>query len=272
MNQSGIPEYGAPHAPPQQMVAPPQEPARLGPLQRFFGTLFSPGETFADVNRKPTLIAPMIVGIVMALAGTFYFSWRVNPDWDRIFREQFTRQAQRSGQQIPPEQLETQVRVAKTFAKLSPAFVVAIVPLGYLILAGIFALGLMLMQAQTTFKKIISVVAWSSCTVGTVNGLINILTLTVKDEDSLRSIDPTNPGSFTLTNLGVLLDSNASPVVQSVAGSIDIFSIWLMILLSIGFAAISGSKRITSGKAAALVVGLWLFYVLVKVGWAAAFG
>jgi hypothetical protein len=45
-----------------------------------------------------------------------------------------------------------------------------------------------------------------------------------------------------------------------------------MILLCIGFAAIAGSRKITTGKAATVVFGFWAVFVLIKVGWAAAFG
>ena len=48
------PDYAAP----QTIEQPPvEEPARLGPLGRLTGTLMSPGETFADVNRKPITTA-----------------------------------------------------------------------------------------------------------------------------------------------------------------------------------------------------------------------
>ncbi|HEU4389707.1 MAG TPA: hypothetical protein VFV34_18020, partial [Blastocatellia bacterium] len=33
---------------------PVEEPAKLGPLQRLTGVIFSPGETFADMKRKPS--------------------------------------------------------------------------------------------------------------------------------------------------------------------------------------------------------------------------
>ena len=56
------------------------------------------------------------------------------------------------------------------------------------------------------------------------------------------------------------------------AGSLDIFTIWILILLSIGLASIAGSRKITTGKTATVVFGFWAVFVLIKVGWAAAFG
>ncbi|HUK88774.1 MAG TPA: hypothetical protein VLZ81_00130, partial [Blastocatellia bacterium] len=70
------------------------------------------------------------------------------------------------------------------------------------------------------------------------------------------------------TNLAAALQPTSS-VVKSVAGSIDLFSFWLIILLSIGFVAIcGGKKKISTGKAAALVILPWFVWVVIKAGFA----
>jgi len=250
----------------------PEEPARLGPLSRLSGTLFSPGETFADVNRKPTWIAPMIVAVVTVLASAFFFQWRVQPDWDSIIRTQIKKSLERRNQSIPEEQLQQQVNVGKSFAKFFPIIGAVIIPAMYAIIAGIFALGLMLIQAKTTYKKILSVVAWTMCATGVVSAIVTMASLMVRDEAELKSIDPTKPEGVVPTNLAAFLPSGSSPVLESLAGSIDIFTLWNLILLSIGLAIIAGSKKITAGKTARVVLGFWLVYVLVKLGWRAAFG
>jgi hypothetical protein len=263
------PVYGAPQ---QHDQAAAEEPARLGPLARLSGTLLSPGETFADVNRKPTWIAPMIIAIATVLASTFFFQWRVNPDWDSIMRNQIKKRMERSNQSLTEEQMQQQVSFAKSIAKFSPIIAAVFTPIFYVILAGIFALGLMFIQAKTTFKKILSVVAWSSAATAIVATIVTVASLMVRDEESLRSIDPTQSAGIVPSNLAAFLPSDTSAVIKSVAGSLDIFSIWLLILLTIGFAAIAGSRKITTGNTATVVFGFWAVYVLLKVGWAAVFG
>lgn len=264
-----IPTYGAPHQQDQPRV---EEPARLGPLARLIGTLLSPGETFVDVNRKPTWIAPMIIAIATVLASTFFFQWRVHPDWDSIMRNQMKKQMERSNQSLTEEQMQQRVEVGKTIAKFSPIIAAVFTPIIYVILAGIFALGLMFIQAKTTFKKILSVVAWSGAAIGIVATVVTMASLMVRDEESLRNIDPTQSAGIVPSNLAAFLPSNTSAAIKSVAGSLDIFTIWTLILLSIGFASIAGSRKITTGKTATVVFGFWLVFVLIKVGWAAAFG
>src|SRR5438270_3182745 len=101
-----VPAYAAP---PTAQPAQPEEPARMNAMQRLVGTLFSPGETFRDVNRKPTIVVAIILGMILAVAGGLFFNWKVKPDWDHIFRAQIQRQLDRSGQSLPPEQIEQRV-------------------------------------------------------------------------------------------------------------------------------------------------------------------
>jgi len=264
-----IPMYGAPHQQDQPRV---EEPARLGPLARLTGTLLSPGETFADVNRKPTWIAPMIIAIATVLASTFFFQWRVHPDWDSIMRNQIKKRMERSNQSLTEEQMQQQVAFSKSIAKFFPIIGAIVTPIIYVILAGIFALGLMFIQAKTTFKKILSVVAWSCAAVGIIATVVTMASLMVRDEEGLRSIDPTQSAGIVPSNLAVFLPSTASAVIKAVAASLDIFTIWILILMSIGFASIAGSRKIKTGNTATVVFGFWAVYVLLKIGWAAAFG
>jgi hypothetical protein len=261
--------YGSPHPQDQPRV---EEPARLGPLARLTGTLLSPGETFADVNRKPTVIVPMIIGIATVLAATFFFQWRVNPDWDSIMRDQIKKRMAGSSQTLTEEQIQQQVQFGKTIAKFSPLIAAIFTPIMYVVLAGVFALGMIFIQAKTTFKKTLSTVSWSSAATGVVGTVVTMASLMVRDEESLKTIDPTQPAGIVPSNLAAFLPAETSAVIKSVAGSFDVFTIWFLILLTIGFAAIAGSRKITTGKTASMVFGFWAVYVLLKVGWAAVFG
>src|SRR5207247_3897881 len=99
----------------------------------------------------------------------------------------------------------------------------------------------------TTFMKILAVVACSSAAIGIVATVVTMASLMVRDEEGLRSIDPTQPAGIVPSNLAAFLPSNASAVIKSLAGSLDIFRIWILILLSICFASIAGSRNINTG-------------------------
>jgi hypothetical protein len=264
------PVYAAPIVPQQDI---PTEPARMGAGARLINTIFSPGETFADVNRKPDWIVPLIIMVLIAASTSFFINWRLNPDMDKLTRDRIRKQVDRFGGQMPPEeQIQKQVEIAKVVNKFTPVIGAVGVGIWFLVLSGIYALGLILIQAKATFKKILSVVLWSSAATGIIYTVVFMASLMVKDEDSLRSIDLNNPTATVPTNIGAFLDSSTSPVIRSLAGSIDVFSIWSIILLSIGFAAIANSRKIKPSKTATVVIGVWVIGVLLKAVFASFFG
>lgn len=257
------PAYSAP-VPQQQDV--PVEPAQMNWFQRLVGVLLSPTETFTDVNRKPTIIAPIIIVVVLVLATVSLINWKIGPYLDDIMRAQIKKQVERQGATLSEEQLNQQLSIAKTINKFTPLIGAAFVPILYLIIAGLFALGMMMIQAKTTFKKIYSVVLWTFAGIGIISNIIFWGVLLMKDNEALRTMDIQDPTASVPTNLGALLGSGVSPAIKSLATSMDIISFWTIAVLSIGLAAIAGSKKIKPGKTAVIVVGLWLIYVLGRMG------
>ncbi len=266
--QPGDPQTSYP--PPPNTETATEEPAQLGPAGRFSGVIFSPGETFKDVNRKPTLIAPLIILITTALLGTFAFTAIVKPDWDRLGREAIKKRDAQMNTTTPPEQVEQQIAISKTISKFFPLIAITVTPIYYAVIAGIFALALMLMQAKTTFKKILSVVLWSAAVTSVVQTIVMLASLLVKDRETLDQINPMEPGNITATNLGAFLD--LSGPLKYIVTSIDIFTIWFLILLTIGFAAIAGARKIGTGQTGALVFGLWVVLLLLGAGRVALMG
>jgi hypothetical protein len=269
MNQpgSGVPEYGSLQDQPQ-ITSPPQqeEPARLGPVGRLTGVIFSPTETFVDINRKPTWLVPILISVIASVAFSLFFQWRVNIDYEQIVRNQMRRATERSGQPMPPDDMiRQQAEFARIIGRIAP---VVFPPIFIALISGIFALGLMMMAAQTTFKKILSVVAWSNAATGIIYILVAAASLMLRDP---TTVDPTQPGSIAATNLAAFVSVEPG-MLSAVLGSIDIFTIWFLILLSIGFAVISGSKRLTAGKTGVLVFGLWAVWLLIRAGMGALFG
>src|SRR5215813_10317763 len=92
---NALPEYGLPPTPPTTKA--PSEPARIGPMGRLIGVLFSPGETYQDINRKPTWIVPVIISCIVTLAFSVFLDRRVQPNYDKIFRKQIVERAEKSG-------------------------------------------------------------------------------------------------------------------------------------------------------------------------------
>ena len=95
-----------------------------------------------------------------------------------------------------------------------------------------------------------------------VLGIIVIYAGVAPDSFNIKNYAPTNAGAFLNP-----LETNAA--LYSLASAVDIVTIWTMILMGIGIATVAGVKR-SSGYIT--VFGWWALFVLIGVGWAAAFG
>ncbi len=83
------------------------------------------------------------------------------------------------------------------------------------------------------------------------------------------TIDARMASAILKSNLGALTSSSDSPVLFALLSSVDLFTIWTIVLLSIGFAVVT---RFTAARVGAYVVGLYLVVVLFKVGMAMLMG
>jgi hypothetical protein len=75
-----------------------------------------------------------------------------------------------------------------------------------------------------------------------------------------------NPRNPVATNLGFFLGRAEHPVLYSLASSIDLFAIWTVILLAIGYSCVSKVKRST---ALSIVAGWYVLITLLGTLWVA---
>jgi hypothetical protein len=82
-----------------------------------------------------------------------------------------------------------------------------------------------------------------------------------------------NPENFNLenplgTNPAFYVDRSSVGAVYPLLQTLDIFTIWMCVLLGMGFAVVGGKKKTTG---VAVVLGWLALVTLVRVGFAAAF-
>jgi hypothetical protein len=226
------------------------------PLARVAGVFASPGPTFAAIARRPSWWLPLIICAVVSIAATAAVLPRI--DFESALREGLAAR----GRTIPEAQfdqiLATQKRLAGlgyVWAALAPALIALVV--GTVLLLAFKAFGW-----DLQFRQAFGVT--SHALLPTI-GISMLLILFVT---RLDLVNPADLGDLTHSNPGFLVDRHANPALHSLAGSLDVFGIWMLILLVIGFAA---AANVTRRKAAMLIVSLWGVLVLGKAAWAAIF-
>ena len=228
----------------------------VGSLARIPGALFSPTRTFESLARRPTWLPPLLLWTALSLVVTFVLLPRV--DYDRMIRASI----EKRGQTLPEERIQSIVESQKKMAPILYGAFGAVTPtIISLIVTLVFWGAFKAFGWDATFRQ-----AFGATTHAFLPGVLGALVL-LPVLASRESVDPRNLGDLLRSNLGFLV-APESKMLPSLAQSIDVFSLWSLVLFVIGYSA---AAKISRKAAAGVVVTLWAIYVLAKSALAGVF-
>jgi hypothetical protein len=227
------------------------------PLARVAGVFASPGPTFASIAQRPGWVLPLVISTILSIAATAAIVPRI--DFESLVREKM---AERHTS-IPEERMDqivaTQKRIGPLFGYASALLAPTIFTL---VLALVLWLAFKAFGWETTFRKAFGVT--SHALLPSIFGSMLLIFFATR----LDAVNPADIRDLTHANAGFLEDRHENPVLHSLAGSVDVISIWMFGLLAIGFAAAANVSR---RKSAILIGSLWVVLILGKAAWAAVF-
>lgn len=240
------------------VVAPP--PAEPTPSKsfgaRFIGVFISPDETFADVARKPDFIAPLIVAVIMTAAMAETMLAKIGTE--RIVRWQLEHSSRAAS--MTPEQINAAAQQAAKFVTIFAHASFLIVPIGMLVIA---AIGLAVVNGifggQMSYKTAFSVTCYANL-VAVIPAIMGIALILFGDPEHFNAQSPVP------TNAGFFLDpATTSKPLLSLSSSFDIFTLWLIALLGIGYSE-AVARKVKPLSVGLTLFGLWFVWVLAKMG------
>ncbi len=232
----------------------------MSEFSRLSGVFFEPGKTFADIAERPAWFVPLVLVVLTALAYTIAIGQRIG--WERVIDQQTqARVAQMSDQQraVFEQSKPVYVKIASAIG-----YVAALVgaPIYYLIAAGFLMLIVNgVMSAGVRFKQVFAVMCYAGLP-GIILIALTVVSMFMKNPDDFNM---QNPLPFNLAWL--MSPDTPMKFLHSVAGSIDLFSIWAIALIATGLKA-AGGKKLTFGWGLAAVTIPWALYVLIKAAFA----
>jgi len=235
----------------------PEAPGQsISAFGRIFGVLFSPKATFEDIVRKPSWLLPVALGTVLSIIVSFALNQRVN--WPDYIRQQIEKSPRAS--QLSPEQKQQQ---AEAGAKFTPVFVYivgTVAPIFIVLLVALLMWGAysLLGGISTNFGTAMGITSHAFLT-GLVSSPLMLLILYLRP---YGTVDVDNPVA---TNLAVILPDDSAKWLVTLCKQIDLFALWTLILLAIGFAAVN-PKKLKGAKSFTIAVTVWAVYVVVRVG------
>lgn len=236
---------------------PAAEP--MGQFDRLAGALFDPKPAFADIAARPGGWWLPLVLLVVSTVG-FVFAFTQHVGWERFMRQELAQSEQ--VQQMSVEQqeqiLEQQLQFVPLVAHIQSVLAWPIVTLA---VGGVFIFVFnVLLGSQLSFRQVYAIVCYGFLP-QVLGGVLATGVMFLKDP---AEFDLQNPVA---SNLGVFLDPSTDPAwLISLLGSVDAFSIWVLLLLATGFSA--AARKIAWSKAFTWVVLTWVLFVAVKGAWA----
>lgn len=228
----------------------------ISPVGRILGVFFSPKATFEDIARSPSWVAPMMVLLVISIGLSVALARRA--DWVEVSKEQIAKSkfASRQIDSLSEDQKAAEYEKAAARGKMI-RYVRGFVgwPLLLLISSGLY-LGVfkLIGGARTNFATAFAVTAFAHLPVG-LRELIAIPVLFLKDP---ASIDPEN---FLASNPAAIFGSDL-PTWQLVPlGALDVFGLWALALLAVGFSA-TDPKKLPLAKSFGIVTGVFCTIIL----------
>jgi hypothetical protein len=237
------------------MMAEPAE-ARMQPVgteraavwEDFVDIFYAPSHVFAR-RQSGSVWVPILV--VTILAGTVYFltSGAMQPIRDAEFNRQAA-MAMRKNPQITPEAME---RFRNIAGRIGQVMTFAAMPIIIAMIGTALWLVGKLFDARQTFHAALIVAAYS-CVPKVIEAVSNGMQALMLDPSQLN-------GPFRVSlGLGRFFDPDiASPLLIALVGRINVFTLWVSILLAIG---LSITGKISKQRAAIAAAIVWILGAL----------
>jgi hypothetical protein len=237
---------------PAAPMAPDAPP--LSEAERLLDTFIAPSKTFTDLRRNASWWAPWLLISIFSLLFIYVIQRQIT--FEQVTKNQISH-SKRADQfdKLPADQQAQQIQLSlkifRVFGYGSPVLILFYFLVTTLALWGTFKVA----GADTSFKTAYAIVMYASLPsiIGALLGIVSMFA-GVNPE----GFDINNPVG---TNLAYYLDpETTNKFLRGMASSLDLVTIWTIVLLGIGFACTSKMKR---GTAIGIVVGWYLLFKLV---------
>ena len=225
----------------------------MSAVNKIVGIFTSPREAFLSIDQKPSWLVPFIIGLIF-----FAFFQFMTMDIQGEYQI-----ATMEAKEVPAERIEMAQSQMQGPLKyigfiVGPIFIL----IAWVIFAALFYLFTnWMVDGESSFKKVFSIVAWTSL-VGNL-GLL-LLTFLIVSKGTMHGV---------ALDLSVLLTTPAigeePGLLYLILSKFDFFVIWQVILWTIG---LSVTYKTTPQKAAVPVLTLWGIWIVVSVAFKSIVG
>ncbi len=234
----------------------------LTEMERVIDTFVAPSKTFTDIRRSSSWWVPWLLMSVFGLAMVVTVDKKLGMDTAYENQMRMSPKQMDKIDQMPPADkanaMKLGANITRYFAYASPLLTIVFIGIIAGVLMATFNFGL---GAEVKFKQSMAISMYAFLPT-IIKSLIAIAVVGVGAAEGFTFQNPV------ASNLSGLVDPNSSHFLYAILTSIDIFTIWTLLLTGIGYSCITKVKR---GTCMGVVFGWWVVMALVGAGFGALF-
>lgn len=238
------------------VIQPEASAAPLNQVQRVVDTFAAPSKTFTDIKRSASWWLPWLIGVVITLIFAGVVQQKIG--WEKVYQNNLKESPaqQQRVEQLPADQQARTMTIGANFTKYimyaTPVLglLIAVIAAAVLMATVNFGFGGTAKFGQMMAMWFYATLPWA------IQGILGIVATWFVDPDSF------NLKNFVGTNLGYYMPPEWPKTLIALGTALDIFTIWALVLMTIGCAIIGNIKR---GQAAIVIWGWWVVMVILKV-------
>jgi hypothetical protein len=244
----------APPLPASPMDDVPQTSA----VGRMVGVIVSPKKTFSEIARRPTWAVPFVVLCLLSIGAGILVGQKT--DWRSFFEHQNSKNSRFDT--MSADQKENIVTQQLKFAKIAPFFgLVVIVILVFLLTLLYWGAFNLFFGAELGFTGSFGIVTYAFVPIA-ISSLLAIIVMLIKHAGDV------DPEHILASSLSAFLPEDAPHWLDALGQSLELFWLWMLALIAIGFST-ANPKKIKPAGAFLTVFGIWFVWVAAKVVFAA---
>jgi len=236
---------------------PPAQEADGGALSRLFRVFTEPTSVFHELASAPSWIPPLVVLLLLSVGMQLLIGPRL--DMEGTIRQSLAERSQ--GQEMSEEQIERMVEMGSKTGGIMKWATPVTVPLVFLIVAGVYFLGLKALGSLADFKPVFATVLHANLPAALLSSAVLALTAMRKASFTAQELE-----GMVKSSLGALLPDGTPKPLVALAGVVDVFNVWQWILLAIGLTIVG---KVSRGKVIGILAVVWGVWALGKAGLAA---
>ncbi len=221
-------------------------------LSRVLRTFTEPAAVFRELAQRPTWLVALLVLVAASLAVQAVIVPRL--DMEATIRQSLE-QRQQGG--VKEEEVERAAQTAGKVGKATMLLSPLLIPLFFLLVAGVYLLGLRALGSDIPFVSVYATCLHAALPAALVSNVLVAAVALQRDSLAAQEME-----SLVKSNLAAWLPPETAKPLLSLAGALDVFNVWQWILLVLGLEIVG---RVRRGKAIALVAVVWGGWIGVKV-------